>query len=183
MLLTHSTVYFWQCHMHACALTRAVLLLQALLGDVREIVSAAQWGELDNALSRIQGVPNNLESNIRDAAYSESLSARCRLAQAVQPQRHPRTERTLRARVCSLTACTVQTYLCASSGRQASHFCEMSCPTGFRRSVQLSLSIQSKTEFRPGSLLRHGRCQAHPQTPQRAQRQHDAETRLHRWHV
>ena len=53
-------------------------------------MSAAEWGELDNALSRIQGVPNNFESNIRDAAYSESLSACCQLAQTVQPWLNPR---------------------------------------------------------------------------------------------
>ena len=41
------------------------------MGDVREMVGEARWGELDDALRRIQGVPNNLESNVRDAAYSE----------------------------------------------------------------------------------------------------------------
>ena len=82
-------ICLWPCHMHACVLIRAILGLQALLGDVREIVSEAQWGELDNALSRIQGVPNNLESNIRDAAYSESLSARCQLAQMCSPGVNP----------------------------------------------------------------------------------------------
>ena len=46
-------------------------MLQALLGDVRELVGEARWGELDDALQRIQGPPNNLESNVRDAAYSE----------------------------------------------------------------------------------------------------------------
>ena len=46
-------------------------MMQALLGDVRELVREARWGELDDALQRIQGAPNNLESNVRDAAYSE----------------------------------------------------------------------------------------------------------------
>ncbi len=51
-------------------------LSQALLGDVRELVGEARWGELDDALRRIQGVPNNLESNVRDAAYSENTASR-----------------------------------------------------------------------------------------------------------
>ena len=46
-------------------------MLQALLGDVRELVAEARWGELDDALRRIQGTPNNLDSNARDAAYSK----------------------------------------------------------------------------------------------------------------
>ena len=48
--------------------------LQALLGDVRDLVGEARWGELDDALKRIQGVPNNLESNVRDAAYSKCFA-------------------------------------------------------------------------------------------------------------
>ena len=102
--------------MHAYVLIRAVMRLQALLGDVRDIVSAAEWGELDNALSRIQGVPNNLESNIRDAAYSESLSACCQLPQAVQPCRHSRSEHHLLACIGLCTAHSVQMLLCASCG-------------------------------------------------------------------
>lgn len=46
-------------------------MLQALLGDVRELVADARWGELDDALRRIQGTPNNLDSNARNAAYSK----------------------------------------------------------------------------------------------------------------
>ena len=46
-------------------------MAQALLGDVRELVAEARWGELDDALRRIQGAPNNLDSNARDAAYSK----------------------------------------------------------------------------------------------------------------
>lgn len=44
--------------------------MQALLTDVREIVAEARWEELDGALQRIQGTPNNAEPNLREAAYS-----------------------------------------------------------------------------------------------------------------
>ena len=48
-----------------------VVCSQALLTDVRDIVAEAKWDELGGALQRIQGTPNNAESNLRDAAYSE----------------------------------------------------------------------------------------------------------------
>jgi hypothetical protein len=54
-----------------CQEARVLFMLQALLGDVRELVAEARWGELDDALRRIQGAPNNLDSNARDAAYSK----------------------------------------------------------------------------------------------------------------
>ena len=44
---------------------------QALLADVREIVGEGKWEELEGALQRIRGTPNNSEANLRDAAYSK----------------------------------------------------------------------------------------------------------------
>ena len=76
-------------------------------------------------------MPNNLESNIRDAALSESLSACCQLAQTVQPWRHPKSERQLLACIGLLTARTGQLLLGASSWCQASRCCQIGCSAGF----------------------------------------------------
>lgn len=75
-------------------------IMQALLGDVRGLVAEARWGELDDALRRIQGAPNNFESNVRDAAYSEHLTL---LTHPCMPEAGP----------CCLITVTMQSARCA----------------------------------------------------------------------
>lgn len=56
---------------------------QALLSDVREIVADGKWDELEPALQRIQGSPNNSTQNLRDAAHSKPSCALARTQFAV----------------------------------------------------------------------------------------------------